>query len=71
MTTLTVRIPDELQAELQKFCSKRHQTTSEILRESLRNYLASEELRDIRRKARPYAEAAGYLTDEDVFRDIS
>ena len=29
------------------------------------------DLNDIRAKLQPYAEAAGYLTDEDFFRDIS
>jgi hypothetical protein len=29
------------------------------------------EFRELRRRIMPFAEARGYLTDEDVFRDVS
>jgi hypothetical protein len=37
----------------------------------LRKRIAVERFRELRRKALPLAEAAGYVSDEDVFRDIS
>ncbi len=32
---------------------------------------AAEELRSLRERLRPYAEAKGFLTDEDVFKAVS
>jgi len=36
----------------------------------LRRQLSIQRFRTLRREAMPYAAAAGYLTDEDVFRDV-
>jgi hypothetical protein len=33
--------------------------------------LAVAQFEDLRRRIMPFAEAQGYLTDEDVFRDVS
>jgi hypothetical protein len=33
--------------------------------------LSIQRFRALRREAMPFAAAAGYLTDEDIFRDIS
>lgn len=44
---------------------------SEIVREALRRHLAIQTFEALRQRAAPFAEAAGYLTDEDVFRDVS
>ncbi len=71
MGTLTIRIDDELEAGLSELAEQEHKTKSEIAREMLRCHLALARLRQFRRKAMPFAEAAGYYTDDDVFRDIS
>jgi phosphoribosylanthranilate isomerase len=42
-----------------------------VVRESLRRYLDLEQLREIREQLRPHAEAAGVLTDEDIFKAVS
>ncbi|MEY2855377.1 MAG: hypothetical protein RL030_2509 [Pseudomonadota bacterium] len=44
---------------------------SEIVRDAVRRQLALVQFQDLRRRIMPLAEARGYLTDEDVFRDIS
>ncbi len=44
---------------------------SDIVRESLRRYVAIEKFRSVRRKILPFAEAQGILTDEDVFKVLS
>jgi hypothetical protein len=41
------------------------------VRDALRRQLAIAQFQDLRRRIMPLAEAAGYLTDEDVFRDVS
>jgi predicted transcriptional regulator len=71
MTTLTIRLPDELRDDLQKLSEEQSKPVSDIVRESIRRYVAVEKFRSLRRKVLPFAEAQGYLTDEDVFKAIS
>lgn len=71
MATLTMRIDDRMESELSKLAEATHRTKSDLAREMLRRQLAIRRFQDLRAKAVPYAEAAGYLTDEDVFRDAS
>lgn len=71
MSTLTLRIDDELEQQLEQLAQSRHSTKSQIVREVLKKHMALAKLRKMRGELIPYAEAAGYLTDEDVFRDVS
>ena len=71
MNTLTIRLPDEIKADLQKISQEQNKPVSDIVRESIRRYVAVEKFRALRRKALPFAEAQGFLTDEDIFRAIS
>jgi predicted transcriptional regulator len=71
MNTLTVRIPDELRADLQEISSRQSVPVSDLVRESIRRYVAIERFRALRKRALPFAEAQGLLTDDDVFRAIS
>ena len=71
MATLTVRIDGRMKTELSKLAKATHRTKSDLAREMLRRQIAIRRFQDLRAKAVPYAEAAGYLTDEDVFRDAS
>jgi predicted transcriptional regulator len=71
MGTLTIRLDDELEKDLEQLAKSQHRTKSDLAREMLRKRIAVERFRELRRKALPLAEAAGYVSDEDVFRDIS
>ena len=71
MSTLTIRIDSKLERDLARLAKAQKKTKSEIAREMLRKHMLVRDLNDIRAKLQPYAEAAGYLTDEDFFRDIS
>jgi predicted transcriptional regulator len=71
MSTITLRLPDDLREQLEALSRQKQRPSSELVRESLRQYLAQEELRLLREKLRPYAEASGFLTDEDVFNAVS
>ena len=71
MGTLTIRIDDELERDLNQLAKVQHRTKSDLAREMLRKHIAVEQFRKLRRKALPLAEAAGYVTDEDIFRDLS
>ena len=71
MNTLTVRIPDKLRADLLEISSRQSVPVSDLVRESIRRYVAVERFRSLRKRTLPFAEAQGLLTDEDVFRAIS
>jgi predicted transcriptional regulator len=71
METLTIRLPDDLKNDLQKLSEELSKPVSDIVRESIRRYVALEKFRALRKKTLPFAEAQGYLTDEDVFQAIS
>jgi len=70
MNTLTIRLPDELRAALQQVSQDQDKSVSDIVRDSLRRYVAVTRFRSLRRRALPFAEAQGLLTDDDVFRAI-
>ena len=69
--TLTVRIPDDLRKELKKISLEESKPVSDLVRESLKRYIAIRKFRRIRNKILPFAESQGLLTDEDVFKLIS
>lgn len=71
MTTLTIRLPEALKTELDEISREEHKVLSDIVRESLRRYVAIEKFRSVRRKMLPFAEAQGLLTDEDIFKALS
>lgn len=71
MGTLTIRLDNKLDRELARIAKKQKRTKSELAREMLRRNLALEAFEEARRRLVPLAERAGYLTDEDVFRDFS
>ena len=69
--TLTIRLPPDLAKKLDEVSRRSGRTRSDVAREALRRQLALESFEQIRQRVMPFAEARGYLTDEDVFRDIS
>jgi hypothetical protein len=44
---------------------------SDLVRDSLRRYIAIYRFRKLRNMVLPFAEAQGILTDEDVYKEIS
>lgn len=71
MTTLTIRIDDKLDADLRELAARTGKGKSELVREALRQQLAIARFEDLRQRLAPFAEARGWLTDEDVFDAIS
>lgn len=71
MTTLTIRLDDRLDAELRDFVARTGRRKSEFAREALKRQLALARLEEINTHVAPFAEAHGWLTDEDVFRELS
>lgn len=71
MNTVTIRLDKELERLLAKVSRQSGRNRSDVVREALRRQLSIQAFEELRKRAAPFAEAAGYLTDEDVFRDIS
>ncbi len=69
--TVTVRIPRNLRQELQAVAKTEHVPVSDLVREAIRRTILIHRFRGLRKKALPYAQAQGFLTDEDVFNAIS
>jgi predicted transcriptional regulator len=70
-TTLTIRIDKELEQFLEESSKKSGRSKSEIVRQALKRQLAIESFQQLRTGLLPYGEAQGWLTDEDVFREVS
>jgi len=71
MPTLTVRIDEELDAELTELARRQHRSKSELVRQMLRRQLALVAFKEARRELLPLGERAGLITDEDVFELMS
>ncbi len=69
--TLTIRLDNNLDALLSKASKRSGRNRSEIAREALRRQLRLEQFEEIRKRIMPFAEARGFLTDEDVFSQVS
>jgi len=70
-SSLTIRLDKDLDALLTKASRRSGKNRSVIAREALRRQLRLEQFEQIRKRVMPFAEARGYLTDEDVFTQIS
>jgi len=68
---LTIRLDPDLEKLLNRFCKQTGRTRSDLVREALRRQLSLLRFEQLRRQTLPFAEARGYLTDEDVSRDVS
>ena len=71
MSTITFNISEDLKAQLEELSRKQQRPPSELVQDSLRRYIAVEQLKAIRRVTVPLAEARGFLTDEDIFKAVS
>lgn len=70
-TSLTIRLDRDLDKLLSRASKQAGKSRSEVAREALRRQLRLVQFEALRKKAMPFAEARGYLTDEDVFSEIS
>ncbi len=71
MATLTIRIDDQLDTQLRELAVRTGVGKSAFVREAVRRQLAVARLDELRRRVAPFAEARGWLTDEDVFEEVS
>ncbi len=70
-SAVTIRIEPDLQKLLDKVCKQSGRTRSDIVRDALKRQLSIIRFEHLRRQVLPFAEARGYLTDEDVNKAVS
>jgi predicted DNA-binding protein len=71
VATVTIRLEESLQTRLSRLSDATGRTRSDLVREALERQLTLIEFASARRKTRPFAQRAGWLTDEDVFDAVS
>jgi predicted transcriptional regulator len=71
VATVTIRLDDDPDKLLTKATRQSGRNRSVIARDALRRQLRINQFDALRRKIMPFAEARGYLADEDVFADVS
>ena len=69
--TLSIRLDAGLDQLLGKVSRQIGRSRSEVARDALRRQLRLTQFEAVRRRMMPFAEARGFLTDEDVFSDQS
>ncbi len=68
---ITIRLDDELNNLLNTVAKRQRRKRSEIVRESLRRQLMLQLFENLREESVPYGEKSNFLTDDDVFKEIS
>jgi predicted transcriptional regulator len=70
-STITVRLDDDLSRKLDDAADGLGRSRSDLVRDALRRHLPGLRFEKLREQVIPFAEARGYLTDEDVIEVVS
>ena len=70
-TMLSIRLDRDMERMLTKVSRDAGMTRSEVARDALRRQLRIRQFDNLRRRIMPFAEARGFLTDDDVFSNVS
>lgn len=68
---VTIRLDEPLDEMLEHMAQTSGKSRSEIVREALRRHLVAMRFEQLRERLMPFAEANGYLVDDDVYSDVS
>ncbi len=68
--SITIRIPENMRKELEELSRTKNKPISDLVRDSLNNFIRVNRFRKLRNTILPFAEAQGILTDEDVFENL-
>ncbi len=70
-SVLSVSLPEKMAAELDFLAKETGRNKSDIVKESLAEFLWEKRFHRMKKRLIPKAKAAGFVTDDDVFREIS
>ena len=68
---ITIRLDADLQRRLDEVCNRSGRSRSDVVRDAIKRQVSLIQFEQLRREVLPFAEARGYLTDEDVFNAVS
>ena len=66
-TTMTISLPEKIKTELDRAAESEGVSRSDLVRESLSDYLFVRKFRTLRKTMAPKAAQQGVYTDQDVF----
>jgi metal-responsive CopG/Arc/MetJ family transcriptional regulator len=69
--TVTISLPRAIRRELDKIAKEEGVSRSDVLRQSLEDFLFARRFRQLRQRMMATAQAQGTFTDEDVFNRVS
>ncbi len=69
--TITIRLPEKLQKDLNRVVKEEKTSKSDVIRDAIERYIALKRFQQLRKKILPFAEAGGLVTDEDIFKAVS
>ena len=69
--TVTISLPRAVRRELDKVAKEEGISRSDVLRQSLEDFLFVRRFRQLRQRMMAAAQAHGVFTDEDVFTRVS
>ena len=70
-STITISVPEEVRAELDRLSKAEGVSRSDIVRESIRDYLFIRQFRSLRKSMVEKASRRKVYTDQDVFDRVS
>ena len=68
---ISIRLPEDIRKKLKDISRDESRPVSDLVRDSLKKYIAIYRFRKLRETVLPFAESQGILTDEEVFKIIS
>ncbi len=70
-SVLSVSLPEKMAADLDSIAKETGRNKSDIVKESLGEFLWEKEFSRMKKRLSHKAKAAGFITDDDVFKAIS
>jgi len=68
---LSISLPEKLAKELDALAKEIGRNKSDIVRESVSLYLWEARFKRLKKQLKSQAKKAGFLTEEDIFREMS
>ncbi len=71
MTVVAVELEDKIFRDLEEVSGTANLPSDQMISRIVKNYLHVEKMNKIRRELKGTAEAAGFFSEEDIYREIS
>ena len=70
-SVLSISLPDKVARELDRFAKSRGRNKSDVVKESISIYLWESRFEGARKSLTAPAKKKGFVTDEDIFKEVS